>query len=149
MTNKKQSKNKEIGHKKRELSPAVSIEELDKKIVKAEKRLREMGIEKDVWVKKPIDVDPSFHFFFTKLKDPEGMLMLKQHAGATMRLLDAPPYLKRGAVKHLDDLVEFVLLGKKKTDEEKKLEPEKFEEPEKPEKAGKPKKPDKPGKKKK
>lgn len=89
-------------------TPEAPMEELDKKIVAAEKQLRKLGIEKDVWVKKPIDIDPSFHFFFAKLEDPKGTLMLKQHAGISLRLLEAPPYLKRGAVKHLDELVAFV-----------------------------------------
>lgn len=96
------------------------MEELDKKIIAAEKSLQKLGIEKDILVKKPIDVDPSFHFFFTKLKDPKGTLMLKQHAGITLRLLEAPPYLKRGAAKHLGDLVAAVSSEQAPADPEEK-----------------------------
>lgn len=107
---------------KKKIPPEIPMEELDKKIAAAEKKLRKLGVEKDVWVKKPIDIDPSFHFFFTKLKNPKGDLMLKQHAGATVRLLKAAPYLKRGAVKHLDELVEFVTQSHEKTDPEENKE---------------------------
>ena len=116
---KKQNKNKKIESEKKKTPSVASIEELNKKIAAAEKTLREIGVEKDVWIKKPIDVDPSFHFFFTKLKDPKGTLMLKQHAGATVRLLEAPPCLKRCAVKHLADLVELVSSDKKRMTKKK------------------------------
>lgn len=108
MARKKSSQSDEIAEEPPRTPAEASIEELNEKIAAAEKKLQELGIEKDIWVKKPIDVDPSFHFFFTKLKGPDGQLMLKQHAGATVRLLDAPPYLKRGAIKHLDELVDVI-----------------------------------------
>lgn len=121
MPKKKKSEDKKEGlpkqpPPKKQMSPEILMEKMDKKIAAAERKLRKLGIERDVWVKKPIDIDPSFHFFFTKLKNPKGDLMLKQHAGATVRLLKAAPYLKRGAVKYLDELVEFVTLSQEKKD---------------------------------
>lgn len=118
MPKQKKNEEKKADPPKKSPSPEVSMEELDKKITTAERKLRKLGIEKDIWVKKPIDVDPSFHFFFTKLKNPKGELMLKQHAGTTVRLIKAPPYLKRGSVRHLEELIDFVSLELKKEPQE-------------------------------
>ena len=111
MPKKKKKEYEKIVLPPREPLPPVPVEELDEKIEAAEKTLREMGLEKDVWLKKPLEVDQSYHLFFTKLEDPEGVIMLQQIAGESLRLLVAPPYLKKGGVKHLEELIEFAPLA--------------------------------------
>jgi len=97
--------------KKKDMPAPISLEELDEKIEAAEATLREMRLEKDVWLKKPLDVDQSYHLFFTKLDDPDGVIMLQQIAGESLRLLLAPPYLKKGAVVKLEKLIEYAPLA--------------------------------------
>jgi hypothetical protein len=111
MAKKKKKEYEKIVLPPKEPIPPPPVEELDEKIEAAEKTLREMGLEKDVWLKKPLDVDQSYHLFFTKLDDPDGVIMLQQIAGESLRLLMAPPYLKKGGVVHLEELIEFAPLA--------------------------------------
>lgn len=101
---------KEYGHirlKKHEVVQ-TPIEELDAKVLEAEEKLRAMGLEHEVWLKKPLDNDPSYNLCFSLLEDPKGLIMVQQVAGQTLRLLDAPRFLKQGAVRQFEQLLEFV-----------------------------------------
>ena len=106
------------------------IEELDAKVTEAEEKLRAMGLEHEVWLKQPLEVDPSYNLCFSLLEDPKGLIMVQQVAGQTLRLMDAPRFLKQGAVRQLEELVEFAPIAQERA---KALEEESVPEEDEPE----------------
>lgn len=110
MTEKKKSKKKEQIEDK--------SESFDTEIEKAQQRLREMGLEREVWLKKPLFHDPSYHLCFTRLEDDRGLIMLQQIAGESLRLLDAPGFLKKSGVMQLEELIEFAPLAQVESSDE-------------------------------
>lgn len=92
--------------KKRSIAK-TPIEELDTRIKTAEEKLRSMDLEHEVWLKQPLEVDPSYNLCFSLLEDTKGIIMVQQMAGQTLRLMDAPCFLKEGACKQLDQLIGF------------------------------------------
>lgn len=94
------------------------VESLDAEIEKAQERLREMGLEREVWLKKPLFHDPSYHLCFTTLEDDQGLIMLQQIAGESLRLLDAPGFLKKSGAMQLKELIEFAPLAQVESSDE-------------------------------
>lgn len=132
MAEKKNEKKKKVAGKRSHLegkySPfklsdrkkptVVDQDVLDARINEAEDELQKMGIEHDVWLKQPLFNDPSYYLCFSKLEDPDGIIMLQQLAGESLRLLDAPPFLKQSGVKQLDALIEFASIAQDVVEEE-------------------------------
>jgi len=114
MAEKKKSNKKE--------QVADNAESLDAEIEKAQERLREMGLEREVWLKKPLFHDPSYHLCFTRLEDDRGLIMLQQIAGESLRLLDAPGFLKKSGAMQLEELLEFAPLAQVETNNEEEEE---------------------------
>ncbi len=88
------------------------IKALDQMIGEAEERLRQLGLEHDFVMPDPLPNDESHRLNFPCGKQGEEMSLLVVHgAHGALRLIDAPRYLKDGAVRQLERLVRLASGG--------------------------------------
>ena len=101
------SKDQDFGEDQKASLIDISVEDLDAAIIGAEHRLQSINLQEEIWLKQPLFHDPSYHLCFSKLEDPDGVIMVQQIAGQSLRLLNAPRYLKQSGAMVLERLIEL------------------------------------------
>jgi len=120
MADKKKSKDPGPAQFSSSRQKRVPLEELDKQIAAAETKLRGIAqLECDVTMPVSLPNDPSYRMFFPSGQHGEEMSIVLFQGSGALRLVDAPRYLKEGAVRQLSAFIEHAeqMVGRESRDD--------------------------------